>query len=120
MVLQPLIYIDETLGARVDEVLGSFASRTEAANTVLADYADMDDTKLFELLVGALLESAGDIMTNASAWQVGSVGLKTAAEHALNAAGAGNASSLHDALKVAFHFSCMKYDDDGYGVWARE
>jgi hypothetical protein len=24
-----------------------------------------------------------------------------------------------DALKLAFHYSCMKHDDDGYGVWAR-
>jgi hypothetical protein len=121
MLLRPLFYIDETLGAAIDEQLGSYTSRSEAANIVLEDFADMDATKLFELLVGAMLDSAADhISKKMEKYKVGTVSLKTATKQTLRNSGLGRATLLLDALKIAFHFSCMKYDDDDYGVWARE
>jgi hypothetical protein len=44
MELRPLFYIDETLGNAVDERLGSYTSRSEAARIVSEDFADMDAT----------------------------------------------------------------------------
>jgi len=67
-------------------------------------FENVDEDMVTDLLMKSMTASAA------------SDGVTGALDLALAATPAGPAL---DAAKLVFHYACMKYDEDGYGVWAQ-